>query len=69
MADPASTFVLYRHLTRSGLEYLWRLRDTDGRTVLHSAAGHREKADCERDMLIAMESHPGASVGDLTAAL
>jgi uncharacterized protein YegP (UPF0339 family) len=67
--DPnGSKFILYRHLTASGLEYRWRLRDARGRTVAHSVAGYREKGDCEREMSLLMQSHPGASVRDLTAA-
>jgi uncharacterized protein YegP (UPF0339 family) len=66
MADTttAGTFVIYRHLTASGPEYRWRLRDTDGRTLARSATGHRERSDLEREMRPVVEAHPGASVLD-----
>ena len=67
MADTTNagtTFVIYRHLTASGPEYRWRLRDSKGRTLARSAAGHRERSDVEREMRPVVEAHPGASVLD-----
>ena len=68
MADiiTAGTFVIYRHLTASGPEYRWRLRDAEGRTLARSAAGHRERSELEREMRPVVEAHPGASVLDPT---
>jgi uncharacterized protein YegP (UPF0339 family) len=65
--DVVSVFVIYRHLTGMGFEYRWRLRNASGRTLARSAAGYQHKADLERELLLVRESHPDASVQDLTA--
>jgi hypothetical protein len=48
MDGTPSKFILYRHLTASGLEYRWRLRDAKGRALARSVAANPDnKAGCE----------------------
>ena len=66
MRHEQSKFVLYRELEDG---YRWRLRSATGETLAVSAAGHREKSDCEADLRTFMaDHHLDVEVLDATAA-
>lgn len=66
MAEGAGVFVVYRHYTRTGAEYRWRLKSATGETLAWSMEGYPDRVACERELRRARESRPDSKIRDLT---
>lgn len=56
------TFVLYR----SGLEYRWRLRATNGRIIADSGEGYFNKSDCLAAIRLVEATSAATPVADIS---